>query len=34
MIITWVILYDLYKYMIYIVINPLHTSNFSLSYYK
>ncbi len=30
MIITLVILYDLYNYMINIIINPLHTSNFSL----
>ncbi len=26
-----VILYDLYNYMIYIIINPLHTSIFSLT---
>ncbi len=28
---NWVILYDLYNYMIYIIINPLHTSDFSLT---
>ncbi len=27
MIITW-LFYDLYNYMIYTIINPLHTSNF------
>ncbi len=26
-----VISYDLYNYMIYIIINPLHKSNFSLT---
>ncbi len=26
-----IILYDLYNYLIYIIINPLHTINFSLT---